>query len=403
MLFLLVIAAIGGYIFFRVMTREERQAALAPVLAMLLEAKGAADRRRTAPDPFRDALRVRMRWPIVAPALVLLNVLTFFLIAFGPGALNNPDTLVAWGASIAPRTTNGEWWRLVTAAFVHGGPLQLLVNLVALTQVGILAERLTGSVTVLVVFLASAVFATLVSLSATPLALTFGASGSICGLYGLLLGSLMWTIVRRSPVQMRLRSAKQLLPPAALFLLYNLISDSVPAAAEGVAFVTGAAAGIALTPDIVERTPPLRRIAGAAAVALVAIVAWALPMRGVANVGPEIERVIAVEHNTAGAYDAAVAKFRRGWVSAPALAQLIDQTIAPELQKVRVRLEALQHVPHEQQPLVASADEFLKLRAESWRLRANALRKANMKALREADRSEEASLEAFNRIKGAGS
>src|SRR5689334_24928494 len=74
MLFLLVIAAIGGYIFFRVMTREERQAALAPVLAMLLEAKGAADRRRTAPDPFRDALRVRMRWPIVAPALVLLNV-----------------------------------------------------------------------------------------------------------------------------------------------------------------------------------------------------------------------------------------------------------------------------------------------------------------------------------------
>jgi rhomboid protease GluP len=403
MLFLLVIGAIGAYIFFKVMTREERQAALAPVLAMLLEAKGAADRRRTAPDPFRDALHVRMRWPIVVPALVLLNVLTFVLIAFGQGALNDPETLVSWGASIAPRTTNGEWWRLVTAAFVHAGPLQLLANIVALTQVGILAERLTGSVTVLVLFLASAVFATLVSLSATPLALTFGASGGICGLYGLLLASLMWTIVRRSPVQMRLRSAKQLLPPAALFLLYNLFSDSLPAAAEGVAFVTGAAAGIVLTPDIVERTPPLRRVAGATAVAMVAIGAWALPMRGVANVGPEIERVIAVEHNTAGAYDAAVAKFRRGWVSAPALAQLIDQTIAPELQKVRVRLEALQHVPHEQQPLVASADEFLKLRAESWRLRANALRKANMKALREADRSEEASLEAFNRIKGAGS
>jgi membrane associated rhomboid family serine protease len=403
MLFLLVIAAIGAYIFFRVMTREERQAALAPVLAMLLEAKGAADRRRSAPEPFRDALRVRMRWPIVAPALVLLNLVIFFLMAFGPGALSDPQTLVSWGASIAPRTTNGEWWRLVSAAFVHAGPLQLFVNIVALTQIGILTERLTGSVAVLAVSLASAAFATLVSLTTTPLALTFGASGSICGLYGLLLGSLMWTIVRRSPVQMPLKTAKQLLPPAALFLLYNLMSNSLPTVAEGVAFVTGAAAGIALTPDIVERTPPLRRIAGATAVALAAIVAWALPMRGVANVGPEIDRVIAVEHNTADVYDAAVAKFRRGWVTAPALAQLIDHTIAPELQKVRVRLEALQHVPHEQQPLVATADEFLKLRAESWRLRADALRKANMKALREADKREEASLEAFNRIKAAGS
>src|SRR5207247_669560 len=139
---------------------------------------------------------------------------------------------------------------------------------------------------------------------------------------------------------------------------------------EGVAFVTGAAAGIVLTPDIVERTPPIRRTAVASAAALIAIVAWAFPLRGIANVRPEIERVIAVEHHTSDAYDAAVAKFRKGWVSAPALAQLIDQTIAPELQKVRARLETLQHIPHEQQTLVAAADEFLKLRAESWRLRA---------------------------------
>lgn len=402
MLFLLVIGAIGGYIFFRVMTREERQAALVPVLSMLVEVKGAAERRRAAPDPFRDALRLRVRWPIVAPALVFLNVIIFFLIAFGPGALSNPDTLVSWGASIAPRTTNGEWWRVVTASFVHAGLLQLLVNMAALTQIGLLAERLTGRLTVLIVYFASAIFATLVSLAASPLALTFGSSGGIFGLYGLLLASLMWTIVRRSPVQMPLKSAKLLVPPAACFLLYNLMSDSLPNAAEGVAFVTGAAAGIVLTPDIVDRTPPLRRVVGATAVALAAIVVWALPLRGTANVRPEIERVIAVEQSTAGTYDAAVAKFRKGWVGAPALAQLIDQTIAPELQKARARIEALQHVPNEQQTLVATTDEFLKLRSESWRLRAEALRKTNMRALREADKREQASLEAFNRIKASG-
>lgn len=402
MLFLVVLGAIGAYIFFRVMTAEERRAFLAPALAMLIEAKGAADRRRAAPDPFRDALHGRMRWPIVTPALVLLNLVVFFLIAIGPGALASPDTLVSWGASVAPRTTNGEWWRLVGAAFVHAGVLQVLVDMAALTQIGLLAERLTGRFTVLAVYVSAAAFANLVSLTATPLALTYGSSGGVFGLYGLLLASLMWTIVRRSPVQMPLRTAKRLVPPAALFLLYNLVSDSLPIAAEGVAFVTGAAAGLVLTPDIVERTPPLRRIAGAAAFALVVVVAWAFPLRGVANVRPEIERVIAVEHDTSGAYDAAVAKFKKGWVSAPALAQVIDQTIAPELQKVRARLETLQHVPHEQQPLVATADEFLKLRAESWRLRADALRKANMRGLREADKREQASLEAFNRIKASG-
>jgi ElaB/YqjD/DUF883 family membrane-anchored ribosome-binding protein len=72
------------------------------------------------------------------------------------------------------------------------------------------------------------------------------------------------------------------------------------------------------------------------------------------------------------------------------------------LQKARARIEALQHVPSEQQTLVATTDEFLKLRSESWRLRAAALRKANMRALREADKQEQASLEAFNRIKASG-
>jgi hypothetical protein len=53
---------------------------------------------------------------------------------------------------------------------------------------------------------------------------------------------------------------------------------------------------------------------------------------------------------------------------------LIDATIAPQIAEVDSRLKALKKVPPEHQPIVTDAQEFLRLRAESWRLRAESLR-----------------------------
>src|SRR5215510_11248376 len=55
-----------------------------------------------------------------------------------------PETLVRWGANYGPSTTNGQWWRLVTAMFVHGGMVSLPINLAALVQLGVILERLIG-------------------------------------------------------------------------------------------------------------------------------------------------------------------------------------------------------------------------------------------------------------------
>jgi hypothetical protein len=62
-------------------------------------------------------------------------------------------------------------------------------------------------------------------------------------------------------------------------------------------------------------------------------------------------------------------------------------------------MTALQRVPDAHQPLVTAANDYLILRDESWRLRAEALSKANMGLLREADLRERASLAAFEQIK----
>jgi seryl-tRNA(Sec) selenium transferase len=64
-----------------------------------------------------------------------------------------------------------------------------------------------------------------------------------------------------------------------------------------------------------------------------------------------------------------------------------------------VRLNTLHDVRPEDRPLVATVEEFLKLRDESWRLRAAALLNGDISALHKADSKEQASLEALNRIK----
>jgi hypothetical protein len=69
------------------------------------------------------------------------------------------------------------------------------------------------------------------------------------------------------------------------------------------------------------------------------------------------------------------------------------------LRQAHARLKAVNGVPAEHRPMVADAEEYFRLRDESWRLRADALRKSNMGALRAADRSERASLEALGRIR----
>jgi hypothetical protein len=135
------------------------------------------------------------------------------------------------------------------------------------------------------------------------------------------------------------------------------------------------------------------------AATVVIAVAFAVPLRGLANVQPEIERVIEFEGRTAGAYDAAVIRFQKGRITAKALAELIDRTIRPELQANRARLKALGRVPSQHQPLIAGTEEYLRLRDEGWRLRADGLRKGSMVTLREAEKSERASLEALENVK----
>jgi hypothetical protein len=270
-----------------------------------------------------------------------------------------------------------------------------------------------------------------------------GSSGAIFGLYGLLLASTAWSAVLRSAaarvepqpaagmttfgfrelseadvqdaeaqpapgtnavttgVVITITAARRLVPIAAIFLLYSLVSGTLGIGADVAGFAAGFICGIALTHGVSARTPPVPRVAVAMAVTIVVAIATAVPLRGVTDVRPEISRVIEVEASTVGVYQTAVTQFKLGTVNAEALAKVIDRKITPELQALQARFKALGRVPPEHQPLVANAEEYLRLRDESWRLRAAALHKSSMPALRKAETAERASLQAFERLRAA--
>jgi hypothetical protein len=242
-----------------------------------------------------------------------------------------------------------------------------------------------------------------------------GASAAIFSVYGLLLASSLWTMWNWfQPARDELLESGEpstppaltipftaivpLAPSAVVLILYSVLDGDAGADLAGLA--AGFVSGLALTRHVSLRKPAALHVAAATlATIVVAGTSFSLMSR-VTDVRPEMAQVVALEDRTAGAYAKAVAQFRNGRLSAEALAQQIDKTIMPELRAVRARLTALTGVPEEHQPLVASAEEYLRLRDESWRLRSEGLHKSNMPVLRKAELPERAALIALQRIGG---
>jgi membrane associated rhomboid family serine protease len=155
-----------------------------------------AELPRRAPDEvaeFTQKLRAARPRALVTPALVAINVAVFVVMAVAGVSIMNPtpQALLRWGADFGPLVAHGEWWRLLTAAFVHVGILHIALNMWVLFSGGIFTERLFGSRAFLTLYLLSAVGGSLASAAWQPFMVSAGASGAIFGVYGGLVGLLL--------------------------------------------------------------------------------------------------------------------------------------------------------------------------------------------------------------------
>jgi rhomboid protease GluP len=105
-----------------------------------------------------------------------------FRILWGMGG----ETMYRLGASYGPAIFFGhEWYRLVTAMFLHGGLIHIGFNMMALMQFGPALEELYGSARYLFLYVVTGAFGFLVSAFMGNYSL--GASGALLGLVGLML------------------------------------------------------------------------------------------------------------------------------------------------------------------------------------------------------------------------
>jgi rhomboid protease GluP len=102
-----------------------------------------------------------------------------------PEAFLNIDlrTLVLFGAKWNVGLAQGEWWRLVTAGFLHGGLFHILMNSWVLFDLGAQVEEVYGASRMLVIYFLSTVVGFYASARWSP-AVSVGASAALFGLIG---------------------------------------------------------------------------------------------------------------------------------------------------------------------------------------------------------------------------
>ncbi len=125
--------------------------------------------------------------PVVGKAIIALNVVVFLVAAVAAGSPTRTggfvfERFVTWGPFVA----DGEWWRLVTGAFLHSGPLHLLMNMFLLWLLARELEGSLGHLNFALCYAVSVLGGALGVVLLSPNDPTLGASGGVFGLMGAL-------------------------------------------------------------------------------------------------------------------------------------------------------------------------------------------------------------------------
>ncbi len=213
---------------------------------------------------------------LVTPLIVYANALVFILMALAGISPISPtaQSLYEWGGNFRASVAGGQWWRLITYIFLHGGFMHLFMNTFALLYIGMFLEPLLGRFRFAAAYLLTGVCAGLLSITIHTNSVGVGASGAIFGMYGVFLSMLTTSHINKTLRKTMLRS---LLFFIVLNLLYGLQGNTDNAAHIG-GLLSGIAIGYIYYPGIAAKAPIPKQLFTTALIAAGVIILAAITL-----------------------------------------------------------------------------------------------------------------------------
>ena len=346
---------------------------------------------------FAEALFTTTPRLFVTPILVGANIAVFLamLLAGVPILGGNTETLMGWGASYGPALTQGEWWRVVTSLFLHGGLIHLFANMFVLVSIGPLAERLFGHAAFAILYLLAGVAGSLAGIYWHPLGPSVGASGAVFGVMGAVLAYALrqWRHTHRSILTALARSV------AGAIVLNILLGFTVPRI-DMAAHLGGLAGGLVLgfvlarplAPRPWTARLPLNAAVAMAGLALAVLVARQLPAYD--DWLAAVTRVAALEARANGVLQKVLGPATEHQENAKAYQQVLSKDVLPPWSAARGEVARLR-LPEPQKTTAAQLARYMDARSRQWQLLGKALGTGDARALK-ASRQAQADAEALS-------
>jgi rhomboid protease GluP len=217
--------------------------------------------------------------------LIVLNVLVWLgTLMLGGSILTSPaDKLLLWGGNAASEVQRGEWWRMLSATFLHSGLMHVSMNMLGLYTAGVLVERIYGHRLFLLIYFGSGLLGSALSLHySAQQAVSVGASGAVFGVTGALL-----VAFAQHRDKLPKSFSKQQISGLGMFVLYALLQGFSKQGIDNAAHIGGLIGGCLAAYILPERFDMEHFRRTYVSRALIAFLATAAATVGIAATAPK--------------------------------------------------------------------------------------------------------------------
>jgi rhomboid protease GluP len=295
-------------------------------------------------------------------AIMGINVLVFIAMCFMGVNIFNPsvESLITWGGNLRELTTGGEWWRLITSVFLHGGIIHLALNMYALFFIGSYLEPILGRTKFVIAYLCTGLLASLTSIWWSDARVSVGASGAIFGMYGLFISLLTTKLIDKG-------ARNSLLQSIGIFVFYNLIygmKGSIDNAAHIGGLISGFVLGYGFYWGIAQ--PKKQQYATALVVVVTLLVTTAYLFQNKSSNAGFKQMLFSFSKLE----EDAMLPFKNEKLEGSSLANTLSKTSLPDWQKAKIEIEKVMNLelPEKEYKLRMHLKDYVNLRIEETEL-----------------------------------